>query len=80
MSEPRLQEVYFDVPLKKAVDALAIVPTKDKITVLARKVYNVMMHETQKQGVEPEIYRMRLQFQQYRNPERTSAANGNDSG
>jgi hypothetical protein len=60
MSEPRLQEVYFDVPLKKAVDALAIVPTKDKITVLARKIYNVMMHETQKQGVEPEIYRMRL--------------------
>ena len=60
MNEPRLSKVYFDAPLKKAVDALAIVPTKDKITVLARKVYNVMMHETQKQGVEQDIYRMRL--------------------
>lgn len=60
MSESRLQKINFDFPLKKAVDALAIVPTKDKITVLARKVYNVMMHETQKQGVEHEIYRMRL--------------------
>ena len=41
--------------LRKAVDTLAIVPTKHKISVLARKVYNVMMHHSQEQGVEPQI-------------------------
>ena len=47
-------------PLKKSVDTLAIVPTKDRITILARKVYNVMMHYAQDQGVEQPIYRVRL--------------------
>jgi len=47
-------------PLKKSVDTLAIVPTKDRITILARKVYNVMMHYAQEQGVEQSVYRVRL--------------------
>ena len=47
-------------PLKKSVDTLAIVPTKDRISILARKVYNVMMHYAQEQGVEAPIYRVRL--------------------
>lgn len=47
-------------PLKKSVDTLAIVPTKDRITILARKVYNVMMHYAQEQGVEQPLYRVRL--------------------
>ena len=47
-------------PLKKSVDTLAIVPTKDRISILARKVYNVMMHYAQEQGVEQPIYRVRL--------------------
>jgi len=46
--------------VRKAVDALAIVPTKDKLTVLARKVYNVMMYQAQRQGVDRQIYRARL--------------------
>lgn len=46
--------------LKKSVDTLAIVPTKDRITILARKVYNVMMHYAQEQGVEQPLYRVRL--------------------
>jgi Initiator Replication protein len=46
--------------LRKAVDTLAIVPTKHKISILARKVYNVMMHYAQEQGLEPPIYRVRL--------------------
>lgn len=46
--------------LKKAVDTLAIVPTKDRISILARKVYNVMMHHAQLQGVDAQIYRVRL--------------------
>lgn len=47
-------------PLKKSVDTLAIVPTKDRISILARKVYNVMMHFAQEQGAEQPIYRVRL--------------------
>jgi hypothetical protein len=47
-------------PLKKSVDTLAIVPTKDRISILARKVYNVMMHFAQEQGPEQQIYRVRL--------------------
>jgi len=47
-------------PLRKSVDTLAIVPTKDRITILARKVYNVMMHYAQEQGVEQPLYRVRL--------------------
>jgi len=46
--------------LKKAVDTLAIVPTKDRISILARKVYNVMMHYAQLQGMDAQIYRVRL--------------------
>ncbi|TAL66099.1 MAG: RepB family plasmid replication initiator protein [Burkholderiaceae bacterium] len=46
--------------LRKAVDTLAIVPTKDRISVLARKVYNVMMYYAQIQGVDHQIYRVRL--------------------
>ena len=46
--------------LRKAVDTLAIVPTKDRISILARKVYNVMMHHAQLQGVDAQIYRVRL--------------------
>jgi Initiator Replication protein len=46
--------------LKKSVDALAIVPTKQRISILARKVYNVMMHFAQQQGEERQIYRVRL--------------------
>lgn len=46
--------------VKKAVDTLAIVPTRDKISVLTRKVYNVMMHHAQIQGAEHPIYRARL--------------------
>lgn len=46
--------------LRKAVDTLAIVPTRDKISVLARKIYNVMMHHAQVQGVEASIYQVRL--------------------
>jgi plasmid replication initiation protein len=48
-----------EVVLKKAVDTLAIIPTNRKISLLARKVYNVMIYYAQKQG-DREIYRVRL--------------------
>ncbi len=48
------------VAVKKAVETLAIVPTRDKISVLTRKVYNVMMHHAQVQGPEQTTYRARL--------------------
>ncbi len=48
-----------EILLKKAVDALAIIPTNRKISLLARKVYNVMIYYAQKQG-DQEIYRVRL--------------------
>jgi hypothetical protein len=47
-------------PLKKSVDTLAIVPTKERISILARKVYNVMMHFAQEQGADQQYYRVRL--------------------
>jgi hypothetical protein len=47
-------------PLKKPVNALAIVPQNRKITVLGRKAYNVMLCIAQTQGVEKETYRAPL--------------------
>jgi hypothetical protein len=46
--------------VRKAVDALAIVPTRDKISLLTRKIYNVMMHHAQAQGSAQMTYRARL--------------------
>lgn len=42
--------------LRKAVNALAIVPQSARITYLARKTYNVLLHEAQAQGLEREVY------------------------
>ena len=51
-----------DNPLRKPVNTLAIVPTKaSKITVLARKAYNVLLYIAQGQGIEQEVYRAPLQ-------------------
>lgn len=47
-------------PLKKPVNALAIVPQNRKITALGRKAYNVMLNIAQAQGVEKESYRAPL--------------------
>lgn len=46
--------------IKKAVEALAIVPTRDKLSVLCRKIYNVMMFHAQQQGIETQIFRIEL--------------------
>lgn len=46
--------------LRKPVNTLAIVPKSEKITVTARKIYNVMLQYAQKQGVEKDSYRARL--------------------
>lgn len=49
-------------PLRKPVNTLAIVPTRaSKITVLARKAYNVLLYIAQEQGLEQEVYRAPLQ-------------------
>jgi hypothetical protein len=48
-----------EIVLKKTVDALAIIPTNRKISLLARKIYNVMIYYAQRQG-DQEIYRARL--------------------
>lgn len=47
-------------PLKKPVNALAIVPQNRKITALGRKAYNVMLNIAQSQGVDRESYRAPL--------------------
>lgn len=44
-------------PLRKPVNALAIVPQSKKITPLFRKSYNVMLHLAQEQGMERDIFR-----------------------
>ena len=46
--------------LRKPVNTLAIVPRTEKITVTARKIYNVMLLHAQKQGVLQERYQARL--------------------
>lgn len=46
--------------LRKAVNALAIVPQTTRITYLARKTYNVLLHEAQAQGLEQALYRAPL--------------------
>ena len=49
-------------PLRKPVNTLAIVPTKSsKITVLARKAYNVLLYIAQEQGIDQELFRAPLQ-------------------
>lgn len=61
---PRLEPVVLSVApttaVKKAVDTLAIVPTRDKISVLTRKIYNVMLWHAQEQGTEQKTYSARL--------------------
>lgn len=44
-------------PLRKPVNTLAIVPQSKRITPLARKAYNVMLHMAQAQGIERSTYR-----------------------
>ena len=46
--------------LRKPVNTLAIVPKSEKITVTARKIYNVMLQYAQRQGVEKERYHARM--------------------
>ena len=56
------QKELNETPLRKPVNTLAIVPTKSsKITVLARKAYNVLLYIAQEQGIEQEIFRAPLQ-------------------
>ncbi|MES2831641.1 MAG: replication initiation protein [Pseudomonadota bacterium] len=44
--------------LRKPVNTLAIVPKSEKITLTARKIYNVMLHHAQRQGVIQDVYRV----------------------
>ncbi len=46
--------------LNKPVETLAIVPKRERLTVLARKIYNVLMYVAQSQGAEHETYVMPL--------------------
>lgn len=56
------QKELADSPLRKPVNTLAIIPTKSsKITVLARKAYNVLLYIAQEQGIDREVYRTPLQ-------------------
>jgi hypothetical protein len=56
------QKELVENPLRKPVNTLAIAPTKSsKITVLARKAYNVLLYIAQEQGIEQEVFRAPLQ-------------------
>ena len=59
-SSRNLNVVEQVILLRKPVNTLAIVPKSEKITVTARKIYNVMLQYAQKQGVEKDCYRARL--------------------
>ena len=55
-----LQNAELEYLLRKPVNTLAIVPKSEKITLTARKIYNVMLHHAQKQGVAQDIYRVQF--------------------
>ena len=46
--------------LRKPVNTLAIVPKSEKITLTARKIYNVMLHHAQRQGPHQAVYRVQF--------------------
>lgn len=52
------QPTELDYLLRKPVNTLAIIPKSEKITLTARKIYNVMLHHAQRQGVAQEVYRV----------------------
>jgi len=58
--ERKFALVDHDHLLRKPVNTLAIVPKSEKITVTARKIYNVMLQYAQRQGADKERYRARL--------------------
>jgi len=60
MTTKNPKALHHTMPIKKPVEMLAIIPKKDRITILARKVYNIMIHQAQMQGGEKDVYRMRL--------------------
>ena len=45
---------------KKAVEAIAIKPLAGKVTLLTRKLNNVLMAEAQAQGIKTDVYRIPL--------------------
>lgn len=49
------------LPLRKPVNTLAIVPKSHKITALARKSYNVLLHEAQSQGLDKDVFSVPLE-------------------
>jgi len=60
--KPATQKDAIDSPLRKPVNTLAIIPTKSsKITVLARKAYNVLLYIAQEQGIDQAVFRAPLQ-------------------
>lgn len=46
--------------VKKAVEAIAVNPRAGKLTLLTRKLFNVLLHLAQQQGVDETVYRMSL--------------------
>jgi hypothetical protein len=61
-SQGAAQRELIENPLRKPVNTLAIVPTKSsKITVLARKAYNVLLYIAQEQGIDHDVFRAPLQ-------------------
>jgi hypothetical protein len=55
-------KALIESPLRKPVNTLAIVPTKSsKITVLARKAYNVLLYIAQEQGIDRDVFKAPLQ-------------------
>lgn len=48
------------VELRKAVEAIAIRPTRGKLTLLMRKSYNVLLQHAQEQDKDQLVYRIRL--------------------
>ena len=55
-----MQAAELEYLLRKPVNTLAIVPKSEKITLTARKIYNVMLHHAQRQGVAQDVYRVQF--------------------
>ena len=57
-----LDQSQTSFPVRKPVNTLAIVPREKRISLITRKMFNVMLHYAQKQGLEDAYYRLPFRY------------------
>ena len=57
-----LDRSHASFPVRKPVNTLAIVPREKRISLITRKMFNVMLHYAQKQSLEDAYYRLPFRY------------------